>query len=95
VEAFMKIWADGAHYQCREVDVYATQIENGDMQKNVGSPTDFNRRLKNMYVYANGDQNSPGCANSKWAIEFKPYLNKAAQLLKEHNFDPAKAGVKN
>lgn len=76
----MKTWADGAHYQCREVEVYTKQIENGEI------PRDdlFVRRLQGLYIYAHGNENSPGCANSKWAPEFADFIERADKLFKEN-----------
>ncbi len=89
-EAFMRIWADPAHYQCREVEVYTTQIENGEMAKDTMSESDWVRRLSAVYVYAHGNKNSPGCENSKWALEFSAFIKKADELFKANNIQPQK-----
>lgn len=91
-EAFMRVWADPGHYQCREVEAYTTQIENGEMSDSSLGGVDFQRRLQTLHTYANGDENSAGCAHSKWASEFSPYLEKAGDIFKKHDFKPATSG---
>lgn len=91
-KAFMNVWADPAHYQCREVEVYTQQIETGEMSKERLGELDFRRRLQGLHTYLQGDANSPGCANSKWALEFANWIDRGRALFKLHNFAPAAPG---
>jgi len=86
-EAFMRVWADGAHYQCREVEVYASQITSGETSEK--TDTLFKQHLQGVYIYVHGSDYSPGCANSKWAPEFSPFIKIADELFKKHNIGPA------
>lgn len=82
---FMKEWTDPAHYQCREVEVYSTQIEDGSMSN--AEPDYFSRLVNNLNNYLNGEAENPysvGCKNSMWAGEFMPYVQKANRLLQVH-----------
>jgi hypothetical protein len=68
-KVFMKMWSDGAHYQCREVEVYTRQMLTGEM------PIDMPGRLKNLQNYY------VGCGGSKHAEEFREFLQSAKQLF--------------
>ena len=73
-EAFMRIWADGGHYQCREVEAYVRQIENKEISEEILGKEGFLARVNNLYNYTYGSEYSEGCACSIWALEFSEYI---------------------
>lgn len=82
VDSFMKVWSDPAHYQCREVEVYSTQVEQNQVQT-IGKDV-FVKFLKNLKNYLKGEAGNPysiGCENSMWKAEFMPYVLQANQQL--------------
>jgi len=80
VDAFMKKWTDGRHYQCREVEVYGAQLEKGEIPKEALKDADF---LKTMAFYYNGCKKNP-----RWAKDFDEHLKKWDQAFKSQNFTP-------
>ncbi|HLG20063.1 MAG TPA: hypothetical protein VI895_09660 [Bdellovibrionota bacterium] len=69
-ELFMTKWGNCAHYQCREVEVYSTQILTGEM-----APDLAQKRLKNLDIYYQG------CKESEWAADFGGDLWRAENVF--------------
>lgn len=74
VVAFFRTWADEAHYQCREVEVYVDQIHAREIP---GSELPV--RLKALLNY------TLGCSKSRWAREFSPNLAAAKVILQQNS----------
>lgn len=69
-DEFKKRWNNCAHYQCREVEVYAAQIASGEMSREMA-----NARLGMLNEY------DVGCRSSQWTEEFYPALDRAGAIL--------------
>lgn len=71
-QVFMSMWTDGAHYQCREVEVYSTQFLNGEMDITLPG------RLKTLENYYQG------CVVSEHRDEFGQFLQRSEKLFREN-----------
>ncbi len=72
-DEFMKVWSNGPHYQCREVEVFSAQMEAGEMP-----PTPV--FLNTLLVYYKK------CLASQ-IVEFVPGLVRARQVLRAHDMN--------
>ncbi len=68
---FMSVWADQAHYQCREVEDYSLNILTGEMPSAF-----FDERIPYMMWY------TKKCEASKWSTSFYPHILRANSIEK-------------